>query len=130
MTHDDAFLQAILEAPDDDTPRLIYADWLDEHGDPARAEFIRLQYQIEETLLDNPYQFVIPTRRHVMTPPAAITPELVPTSSAPRRGRSTRSQLGADSGYVSHLLPRSGACRHELFDDGGGEFRSSYGTST
>ena len=27
MTHD-AFLQAILEAPEDDTPRLIYADWL------------------------------------------------------------------------------------------------------
>jgi uncharacterized protein (TIGR02996 family) len=43
MTRDAAFLQAILDAPDDDAPRLIYADWLDEHGDAARAEFIRLQ---------------------------------------------------------------------------------------
>ena len=43
MTHDDAFLQAILESPDDHTPRLVYADWLDKHGDPDRAEFIRLQ---------------------------------------------------------------------------------------
>ena len=43
MTHDDAFLQAILESPDDDTPRLAYADWLDEHGDPDRAEFLRVQ---------------------------------------------------------------------------------------
>jgi uncharacterized protein (TIGR02996 family) len=43
MTHQDAFLQAILENPDDDTPRLIYADYLDEHGDPDRAEFIRVQ---------------------------------------------------------------------------------------
>jgi uncharacterized protein (TIGR02996 family) len=43
VTHDDAFLQAILENPDDDTPRLIYADYLDEHGDPDRAEFIRVQ---------------------------------------------------------------------------------------
>jgi uncharacterized protein (TIGR02996 family) len=43
MTQDDAFLQAILTEPDDDTPRLVYADWLDEHGDPARAEFIRVQ---------------------------------------------------------------------------------------
>jgi uncharacterized protein (TIGR02996 family) len=37
------FLAAICASPDDDLPRLVYADWLDEHGDPARAEFIRLQ---------------------------------------------------------------------------------------
>ena len=40
---DAAFLRAILEDPDDDTSRLVYADWLDEHGDPDRAEFIRVQ---------------------------------------------------------------------------------------
>jgi uncharacterized protein (TIGR02996 family) len=42
----DVFLEAILENPDDDTPRLIYADWLEERGDlasAARAEFIRVQ---------------------------------------------------------------------------------------
>jgi uncharacterized protein (TIGR02996 family) len=38
-----AFLQSIVETPDDDTPRLIYADWLDDQGDADRAEFIRLQ---------------------------------------------------------------------------------------
>jgi uncharacterized protein (TIGR02996 family) len=38
-----AFLQSILETPDDDAPRLIYADWLDDQGDADRAEFIRLQ---------------------------------------------------------------------------------------
>ena len=37
------FLKAICEEPDDDAHRLIYADWLDDHGDPDRAEFIRLQ---------------------------------------------------------------------------------------
>lgn len=42
MTYDDAFLRAILKDPDDDTSRLIYADWLEEHGDP-RGEFIRIQ---------------------------------------------------------------------------------------
>jgi uncharacterized protein (TIGR02996 family) len=42
VTHD-AFLQAILESSDDDTPRLAYADWLEEHGDPDRAEFIHMQ---------------------------------------------------------------------------------------
>jgi uncharacterized protein (TIGR02996 family) len=43
MTHADAFLQAILDAPDDDAPRLLFADWLEEYGDSDRAEFIRIQ---------------------------------------------------------------------------------------
>jgi uncharacterized protein (TIGR02996 family) len=43
MSEHDGFLQAVREAPDDDAPRLIYADWLDDHGEHARAEFIRAQ---------------------------------------------------------------------------------------
>jgi uncharacterized protein (TIGR02996 family) len=39
-----AFLRAICEGPDDDGPRLVFADWLEEQGDP-RGEFIRLQVQ-------------------------------------------------------------------------------------
>ncbi len=46
MNHHQSFLQAIIEQPDDDTPRLVYADWLEEHGDPDRAEFIRLQCEL------------------------------------------------------------------------------------
>lgn len=47
MTDDErALLAAIIAHPDDDTPRLVYADWLDEHGDAARAEFIRVEVQI------------------------------------------------------------------------------------
>jgi uncharacterized protein (TIGR02996 family) len=46
MTQQAAFLKAILEAPDDDGPRLVYADWLDEHGDPNRATFIRIQCKL------------------------------------------------------------------------------------
>jgi uncharacterized protein (TIGR02996 family) len=46
MTHDEAFLQAIREAPSDDAPRLIYADWLEEEGRAERAEFIRLQCRL------------------------------------------------------------------------------------
>jgi uncharacterized protein (TIGR02996 family) len=40
MTHEEAFLQAILDSPDDDTPRLVYADWLEEQGD-QRARTVR-----------------------------------------------------------------------------------------
>src|SRR5262245_3421054 len=43
MTPEEAFLTAIAEASRDDGPRLIYADWLEENGDPERAEFIRTQ---------------------------------------------------------------------------------------
>jgi uncharacterized protein (TIGR02996 family) len=43
MTDNEALFQAILDDPDDDAPRLVYADWLEEHGDAERAEFIRLQ---------------------------------------------------------------------------------------
>jgi uncharacterized protein (TIGR02996 family) len=32
VTHEQAFLADILEHPDDDTPRLVYADWLDENA--------------------------------------------------------------------------------------------------
>jgi uncharacterized protein (TIGR02996 family) len=42
MSLEDAFLRAVLADPDDDEPRLVYADWLEERDDP-RGEFIRLQ---------------------------------------------------------------------------------------
>lgn len=44
----DALLRAIVRHPDDDTPRLVYADWLQENGDEDRAEFIRLQIAVAE----------------------------------------------------------------------------------
>lgn len=37
------------EEPDDDTPRLILADWLEEHGDP-RGEFIRVQCALDKIM--------------------------------------------------------------------------------
>src|SRR5262249_20860748 len=43
MPTEEAFIQAIIADPDDDAPRLIYADWLDEQGECERAEFIRVQ---------------------------------------------------------------------------------------
>src|SRR4051794_35892090 len=51
-----ALLDAIEARPDDDTPRLAYADWLDDHAadlpDPdaarVRAEFIRVQCAVKK----------------------------------------------------------------------------------
>src|SRR5262249_41365819 len=39
-------LNAILRQPEDDVVRLVYADWLEENGAPARAEFIRVQCRL------------------------------------------------------------------------------------
>ena len=36
-----ALLRAIVAHADDDTPRLVYADWLQEHGDEEQAAYIR-----------------------------------------------------------------------------------------
>ncbi|MSR53327.1 MAG: TIGR02996 domain-containing protein [Gemmataceae bacterium] len=36
MTDRDALLQANCDDPDDDAPRLIYADWLDENAEKKR----------------------------------------------------------------------------------------------
>jgi uncharacterized protein (TIGR02996 family) len=49
VTHDDAFLADVLATPLDDAPRLIYADWLEDAGDPERAEFIRLGVESART---------------------------------------------------------------------------------
>src|SRR5262245_29373729 len=46
MTDGDALLAAILADPDEDTPRLAYADWLQENGECDRAEFIRVQVDL------------------------------------------------------------------------------------
>ena len=42
----ESLLRAVVAAPADDVPRLVAADWLDEHGQPERAEFIRVQVEL------------------------------------------------------------------------------------
>jgi uncharacterized protein (TIGR02996 family) len=45
MIRTDAFHRTILEQPDANGPRLVFADWLEEQGDP-QAELIRLQVEL------------------------------------------------------------------------------------
>jgi uncharacterized protein (TIGR02996 family) len=47
-------LDDILDHPDDDTPRLVYANWLDDHDQPLRAELIRVQIEAARLPEDNP----------------------------------------------------------------------------
>jgi uncharacterized protein (TIGR02996 family) len=48
MTDRDALLAAVIARPEDDLPRLVFADWLEEHGEPSRATFIRAQIAGDE----------------------------------------------------------------------------------
>jgi len=41
-----SFLEAARHTPEDNTPRLVLADWLEGHDDAIRAEFIRLQCRL------------------------------------------------------------------------------------
>lgn len=45
-THErEGLLRDVVEHPHEDGPRLVYADWCEENGDPQRAEFIRAQVE-------------------------------------------------------------------------------------
>lgn len=43
---EESLLASVLAAPADDLPRLVYADWLTEHGREDYAEFIRVQLEL------------------------------------------------------------------------------------
>jgi uncharacterized protein (TIGR02996 family) len=60
----DALLKAVLANPDDDLPRLVYADWLDENGDSARAEFIRTQIELAKLPDHDPRYRHLEDREH------------------------------------------------------------------
>jgi uncharacterized protein (TIGR02996 family) len=55
MSDHDAFLAAICENPDDDTPRLVFADWLEERDQPERAAFVRAQIELARTPVWEPF---------------------------------------------------------------------------
>src|SRR5262245_29752123 len=55
------FLAAIRAEPEEDAPRLVFADWLDEHGDP-RAEMIRLSVRRDRLPDEGPEKDVLTER--------------------------------------------------------------------
>lgn len=48
------FFDAIIAAPDADEPRLVFADWLDDHDQPRRAELIRVQCEMAALSIGSP----------------------------------------------------------------------------
>jgi uncharacterized protein (TIGR02996 family) len=57
MSTEASLLAEIRALPDDDVPRLVYADWLEDQGDSDRAEFIRLQVRLARAPEHSPERF-------------------------------------------------------------------------
>ena len=83
MTPEQAFLADIQADPDNDTPRLIFADWLTDHGDP-RGEFIQVQCRLAamteddpeyEDLMDRQGELLVQSRAEWLRPIAELARE-------------------------------------------------------
>src|SRR3954469_1413723 len=62
-TAEEAFLSDIRANPEDDGVRLIFADWLEEHGRPQRAEFIRVQVELARLAEGDPRREALADRQ-------------------------------------------------------------------
>ena len=59
-----SLIRAIRDNPDDDTVRLVYADFVEEEGDTARGEFIRVQVALSRTPESDPARRSLEDREH------------------------------------------------------------------
>jgi uncharacterized protein (TIGR02996 family) len=82
-------LAGVIADAEEDAPRLVYADWLDEHGDPDRAAFIRLGCALADKSPADP-DYVDLTERRV---------ELL----AAMRGRRLGPKLPASVGFDDNI---------------------------
>jgi uncharacterized protein (TIGR02996 family) len=117
MNREDAFLQSILANSDDDTPRLVYADWLDDNGRPERAEFIRVQIELARLAEDDPRREGLEERERALLNARqedwlGAAGRLLSTPEF-RRGFVERGQLGARQ-FLTHAeeLFRLAPIRH------------------
>lgn len=62
MDEELGLLDAIAEQPDADHNRSIYADWLEDHAEAPRAEFVRLQLALARLSEDHPDRASLMTR--------------------------------------------------------------------
>jgi uncharacterized protein (TIGR02996 family) len=94
MSDEAALLAAIREHPIEDTPRLAYADWLDEHEKPERAEFIRTQCALSQISEEEDHRTELEIRERQLLAghaadwalPRPPFPAFVPSQSEERDG--------------------------------------------
>jgi uncharacterized protein (TIGR02996 family) len=107
MIDRDAFLRTILDHPEDDLARLVYADWLDEHGEQARADLIRVQCELEKLTDEDPRGVVLCEREAELLTAHAHSWRF---ASSCRRGRRSWRRVGCtvcprSLAFVSNCKP-------------------------
>ncbi len=123
MNEDEAFIRAIVDSPGDDTPRLVYADWLDERDDP-RGPYLRAEHECARTgkkvkalralgaALDAVWVY------RVSRPPLGVCLRNTPfdeDSCGPQLTRAEVERVGQEYGgfptaYIAFLLNYNGGC--------------------
>ncbi|MBL8939441.1 MAG: TIGR02996 domain-containing protein [Archangium sp.] len=83
-TSEAELLQLIYETPEDDTPRLVYGDWLQEQGDP-RAELLMLQLKPQQTTKEQQLARRL-LRQHGRSWLGPIEPAIPPRTEVFQRG--------------------------------------------
>ena len=79
---DKQFLRAILANPAELTAWLAYADWLDEHQEPLRSEFLRLEVQLTAATVTQTERHRIAARLEELRP--QLDPNWVAVFDRPR----------------------------------------------
>lgn len=104
-TRKEAFLAEIRERPDDDFPRLQFADWLEENGEPERAEFIRVQCELAKRI-----RVDLPAREPRLQPLADVAADVLADHADPEGAalRARERELLADAAFWVVDLPVAG----------------------
>ena len=85
-TIQEAFEAAILTAPGDHTPRLVYADWLEEHDEPESAAYLRASVRRLIARAEEAKRKAKEARAEVPGRPQGGRPGRGPSVSRPHRG--------------------------------------------
>jgi uncharacterized protein (TIGR02996 family) len=67
MSNDEAFIRGLLDDPDDDSLRLVYADWLEERGD-IRSDLLRVAVALRKATPDHRLFFTLRRRIQELRP--------------------------------------------------------------
>jgi uncharacterized protein (TIGR02996 family) len=97
MTDESDFIKAICFNPDEDWPRLTYADWLDDHGQHERAGFIRTQVDSK-----------VPLTAHCIYGAAVVTLNNVWPHDSERQWKNLGAWFGHMIGKISKVVIHRG----------------------
>lgn len=87
-----ALLAAITDAPEDRVVRLVYADWLDDHGRPDEADWVRIEERMRELPIHGDDYWALKPRRNELRDEVGLE-------------RQTRMGYGRDYGSVFSEWP-------------------------